>query len=225
MSIHVPHSTRQRPVMALTALMCLLCTAPTNAALAQQPDPSPLWKAFPLTPDNAPGTPDKAPGAKPAKRPNNTLLRFFDTQDSRPAVNADGPDRSSAPVGVAIAFYVALGCLAAIGVGAATLHAVRRRTRAVTCEISWSPGEEGDAFLATAQLDGTEEVVVAESRRFERRSPEAPEYDEASREAYDQLLHDLYADGWLPYERGREWWEMRLRHEATSETSSPVRHG
>ena len=92
---------------------------------------------------------------------------------------------------------------------------VRRRRRPVTCEISWSPGEQGDAFRATAQLDGDEERVVARSRRFERRSPEPPDYDAASHEAYDQLLRDLYADGWQPYERGRHWWEMRLRRTAT----------
>ncbi|MGZ8634968.1 MAG: hypothetical protein ACXWZZ_14095 [Solirubrobacteraceae bacterium] len=87
-----------------------------------------------------------------------------------------------------------------------------------------APGEYGDAFLAVQQ-DGDEERVVARSRRFERRSPQPPDDDAASHEAYEQLLRALYAEGWQPYERGRQWWEMRLRHEATSETPAPTRHG
>ena len=39
-----------------------------------------------------------------------------------------------------------------------------------------------------------------------------PDDDAASHEAYEQLLRALYAEGWQPYERGRQWWEMRLRH-------------
>jgi hypothetical protein len=61
---------------------------------------------------------------------------------------------------------------------------------------------------------------VAQSHRFKRHSPEPPAYDAASLAAYDELLRNLYADGWLPYERGREWWEMRLRRTASRETTS-----
>lgn len=219
MSVHVPHSPRQRSALALTALTCLLCAAPTTAALAQQPDATPLWKAFPLTQDRP------AEAKKPTPRPNGSTLRILELPRSRPATNGDGPGRSGAPATVAFVFYGALGCLAAIGVGAAALHVVRRPPRPVTCEISWSPSEDGDAFLATAQLDGSKERVVARSRRFERRSPEGPGYHAASRQAYEQLLNDLYAEGWQPYERGRHWWEVRLRHELTSKTPAPTRHG
>ena len=125
---------------------------------------------------------------------------------------------------MAVVSYVALGFLAVIGVGAATRRVVRRRRRPVTCEISLAPGEYGDAFLAV-QLDGDEERVVARSRRFERHSPEPPDDDAASHEAYEQLLRALYAEGWQPYERGRQWWEMRLRQAATTEAPTPARHG
>jgi hypothetical protein len=66
---------------------------------------------------------------------------------------------------------------------------------------------------------------VARSGRFDRATAEPPEYDAASHAAYDQLLSDLYADGWLPYERGREWWAMRLRRTTAPETRTPARDG
>jgi hypothetical protein len=66
---------------------------------------------------------------------------------------------------------------------------------------------------------------VARSGLIDRRTAERPEYDAASHAAYDQLLSDLYADGWLPYERGHEWWEMRLRHSDTSNRPAPSRDG
>ena len=84
------------------------------------------------------------------------------------------------------------------------------RAQPVICEISWSPGEQGAAFLATAQRrperNGSWPIAA-----LRRAAAGAPDDDAASHAAYDQLLNDLYADGWLPYERGREWWEMRLR--------------
>ena len=52
------------PSSHLAAVLCLMAAAvPTTAALAQAPDPAPLWKAYLLTPG-------KTTGAKPAERPN-----------------------------------------------------------------------------------------------------------------------------------------------------------
>jgi hypothetical protein len=217
LSVNPPHFPLQRSVLALVALTCLVGPAATTAALAQQPDPAPLWKAFPLSSD-------KSSGSRPAEPPNGPPAQVAETPP--PPASAESAARDAAPLAVTVAFYFALAGLAAIGVGAATVHVMRRRARPITCEISWSPGDEGDAFRATAQLGGQEEWVVAQSRRFQRRSPEPPEYDDASHAAYDQLLRDLYADGWLPYERGREWWAMRLRRTANLETTStPTRDG
>jgi hypothetical protein len=63
---------------------------------------------------------------------------------------------------------------------------MRRRSQPVTREITWSPGEDGDAFRATARLDGEEQWIVAQSRRFARDSPDPPAYDAASHAAYER---------------------------------------
>ena len=214
----VPHSATPTSGFALAAVLCLLAAAaPTTAALAQGPDPAPLWKAYPL----APG---ETTGAKPAERPNGAPLIVDQPPPARTNQTLDAPTGVKVPVGVAIAFYFALGMLSAIGVGAATLHLMRRRARPVICEITWSPGEQDAAFLATARRGRQEEWVVARSGRFDRSTAEPPAYDAASH-AYDQLLSDLYADGWLPYERGREWWEMRLRRATGPQTPTRTRDG
>jgi hypothetical protein len=216
----VPRSASPTSLFALAAVLCLMAAAaPTTAALAQAPDPGPLWKAYPLTQG-------KTTGARPAERPNGAPLTVDRTPPPRVGANSDAPaHRTTVPLGVSIAFYLALAILSAVGVGAATLHLVRRRAQPAICEISWAPGEQGAAFLATAQRAGQGEWVVARSGRFDRGTTEPPEYDAASHAAYDQLLNDLYADGWLPYERGREWWEMRLRRRTAPEAATPARDG
>ena len=214
----VPRLAPRYSVLALAAL-CLMAGAAPAVASHRRPDPAPLWKAYPLTPG-------KTTGAKPAERPNGEPLSIDQSPPPRANANLDAPAHTTTvPLGVSIAFYLALAILSAVGVGAATLYVVRRRARPVVCEITWSPDEQGDAFLATAQREGEEQWVVARSGRFDRRTADAPEYDDASHAAYDQLLSDLYADGWLPYERGREWWEMRLRRSDTSDTPTSSRHG
>lgn len=211
-------------VLAVAASLCLMAGAAPMAALAQAPDPGPLWKAYPLSPGK-PG----AGRATPAERPNEDPLSIGQRPPSRagaPAsTKADRAVLRSVPLAVSIAFYAALAMLSALAVGSATLWFVRRRARPVVCQITWSPDEEGDAFLATAQREGEEEWVVARSGRFDRASDEPPEYDAASHAAYDQLLNELFADGWQPYERGRQWWEMRLRRSETSDAPTPSRDG
>jgi len=207
----VPHS-RWRCVLALVALACLL--GPSATALAQQPDPAPLWKAYPLSPQKpSASTAGERPTGAPLRVPAPT--RTIDARASGEPTSGGGT-----PVAVAVAFYGALAGLCAIAVGALTMRVLRRRAQPVICEISWSPGDDGDAFRATAQRDGEEEWIVAQSRRFERRTPDPPAYDDASHAAYDELLRNLYADGWLPYERGREWWAMRLRRPTSPELTS-----
>ena len=158
---HVPHSIRQGPVFALTALTCLIALAPTTVALAQAPDPKPLWKAYPLNPSTSTDT--------------NHVQRV----DSAPRTGGRA-DGDAAPLAVAIAFYGALAGLCALGFRAALVQVRRRRTRPTTSEVSWSPDAQDDAFRATAQSVGEGEWVKAESGRFERRSPEPPEHDAAS---------------------------------------------
>jgi hypothetical protein len=218
MSRSVPHSRWRRCVPALVALACLV--GPAATASAQQPDPAPLWKAFPLSPK-------RPAGSMAREHPTGAPLRVPAPARSRPArasgagSASDGRSASQdTPRPVAIAFYGALAGLCAIAAGALTMRVMRRRSQPVTCEITWSPGANGDAFRATARLDGEEPWIVAQSRRFERDSPDPPAYDAASHQAYDELLRDLYADGWLPYERGREWWAMRLRRTAGPELTS-----
>jgi hypothetical protein len=218
MSVPVPRSATPTPAFALAAVLCLLAAAaPTTAAPAQVPDPAPLWKAYPLSPG-------ETTGAKPAERPDGAPLIVDGTPPARTNETLDAPTGVKVPVAVSIAFFLALAILSAAGVGAATLYLMRRRARPVICEITWSPGEQDAAFLATARGGRQEEWVVARSGRFDRSTAEPPAYDAASH-AYDQLLSDLYADGWLPYERGREWWEMRLRRTTAPETPTPARDG
>jgi hypothetical protein len=214
--VTVPRSAIPTSVLAVSAVLWLMpAVGPTTAARAQAPDPAPLWKAYPLTPG-------KTTGAKPAERPTGAPLTVDETRPPRAYGDSGAAAHTAVPLGVAIAFYLALAIVSAVGVGAATLYVVRRRAQPVICEISWSPGEQGAAFLATAQRGGQEEWVVARSGRFDRSAAEPPAYDAASH-AYDQLLTDLYADGWLPYERGREWWEMRLRRRTPPGTPTPAR--
>ena len=113
------------------------------------------------------------------------------------------------PLAVSIAFYLALAILSAVGVGAATVYVVRRRRKPVTCEISWSPGGRGGAFRATVIAAGDKPRLVAESRPFEGRPPELPEEDAPRRRP--RQCQDLVSEGWEPYDRGRDWWAMRLR--------------
>jgi hypothetical protein len=222
--VPVPRFAPRSPVLALAALLCLLASGAPTIALAQQPDPGPLWKAYPLSPEKS-----GAGGAKPTERPTGAPLGIDQTPpprgDAAVRTDTDRAKLTSVPLAVSVAFYVALAMLSALAVGSATLWFVRRRARPVVCEISWWPDEQGDAFLATAQREGEEQWVVARSGRFDRRTAEPPEYDAASRAAYDQLLSDLYADGWLPYERGREWWEMRLRRSKIPHAPTPSRDG
>jgi hypothetical protein len=225
MLVPVPGSHTAPSVLALVASLCLLVGAGSAAALAQEPDPGPLWKAYPLNPGKS-----GAGGAKSPERPNGAPLSLDQTPPPRGGTDArtesDRATLKNVPLGVSIAFYAALAMLSALVVGSATLWFVRRRAaRPIVCEITWSPDEEGDAFLATAQRAGEGEWVVARSGRFDRGTDEPPEYDAASHAAYDQLLNELYADGWQPYERGRQWWEMRLRRTETSATPTPSRHG
>ena len=154
----------------------MAAAAPTTAALAQAPDPDPLWKAYPLTPG-------KTTGAKPAERPDGAPLTVDEAPPSRTTVTLDAPARATVPLGVSIAFYLALAILSAVGVGAATLYVVRRRAQPVICEISWSPGEQGAAFLATAQRaierngswrDRAASTAARPSRRSTTRPPTRP---------------------------------------------------
>jgi hypothetical protein len=223
--VPVPRLSPTPSVLALAASLCLMASAVPAAALAQEPDPGPLWNAYPLTSGKS-----GASGAKPAERPNGAPLSIDQTPPPRggggTSTETDRATLTSVPLAVSVAFYVALAMLSALAVGSATLWFVRRRARPVVCEITWSPDEEGDAFLATAQREGEEQWVVARSGRFDRTTDAPPEYDAASHAAYDQLLNELYADGWQPYERGRQWWEMRLRRSETSDTPrTPVRDG
>jgi hypothetical protein len=225
MLVPVPRSLTTPSLLVLVASLCMLVGAGSAAALAQEPDPGPLWKAYPLNPGKS-----GAGGAKSTERPNGAPLSLDQTPPPRGGAGVrtktDRATLTNVPLAVSIAFYVALAMLSALAAGSATLWFVRRRAaRPIVCKITWSPDEEGDAFLATAQREGEGEWVVARSGRFDRAADELPEYDAASHAAYDQLLNELYADGWQPYERGRQWWEMRLRRNGPSATPTPSRDG
>ncbi len=66
---------------------------------------------------------------------------------------------------------------------------------------------------------------MAESRRFQRRSPDTPDDDAASQAAYAELVRELVSDGWEPYDHGRDWWATRLRRVPSDESHTGSRRG
>ena len=211
----VPPFPRSRSALALVVATCAAAPALGATAAAQSPDPGSLWKAYPLSPRTT----------APAERPTGDPLQIQAPGSREPIVTADEkPDHTSVPLSVSIAFYAGLAALAALLVAAAVPPIARRRARPVTCEITFSPGTDGDAFMATSRSPGREERLVALSPRFPREPRNTPEYDAASHAAYEKLLDDLYADGWLPYELGRQWWETRLRRPTKADKRTPAGH-
>ena len=72
--LHVPHIPRQRSVSRGHAVAARSARSPTTAALAQQPDAGPLWKAFPLTAGGRRRTAQRAQGADRASSSTTLAL-------------------------------------------------------------------------------------------------------------------------------------------------------
>jgi hypothetical protein len=207
----VLHIRWQRCAPPLMAAFVLACAAVAPAA-GPQPNADPLWKAYPLD--------TNSPAPATTTSPATTASPAAPVVTQRPAMSAPAPaadarlDRhaSRPPRAITIVFFGSLAA-ALLLVGVALIRR-RRRPRVkgpVTCEITWLPASEGGAFSATTWTNGDVPDVVAASRRFERRTPGPPDQDQASRQAYAELVRVLMAEGWEPYGRGRAWWEMRLR--------------
>lgn len=212
MSVSGPHPSWQRYALPLIAGV-LICAGAVGAADASQPSGKPLWDAYPL--DAGSDTPASASSAPATTTP---------TPQAAPLPRQHGDARGTSIV-VQIAFF---GCLGAVLLMAATAtgrRVVRRRRALATCEIWWSPADEGGAFWATALERGDAPRLVAASRRFERSQPGAPDEDVASRQAYAELVRKLVSEGWEPYERGTAWWEMRLRRTEGSSAPREAIHG
>lgn len=192
------------------AALLLAGSASAPGADGTRPTPDPLWKAFPLQtgrPTDAQSVQAPKLFAAPAQPP-----------EAQAPAAAQGPSAT-----VTIVFFGAVVVLI-VCLALAARRALRRRARRpVTCEISWSPGERDGAFRATATATGDEPRVVAESRRFTRRPPDAPDEDAASKAAYAELVRDLVSDGWEPYDHGRDWWATRLRRTPSAEQHSEAR--
>ena len=214
MTARVPHSSWHRCALALIAGM-LVCAGAARAADSPQPSGKPLWNAYPL--DG--GSSNPAPSALPS---TTTISPQPQAAPARQLQTGGG----GTPMALQVAFFGCLGALLVIAATATVLRAARRRRTQVTCEISWSPAAEGGAFRATAVERGDTPRMVAASPPFERSQPGAPDDgDEASRKAYAELVVRLLAEGWVPYERGTAWWEMRLRRNAGSSTPREAIHG
>jgi hypothetical protein len=212
MSVSGPHPSWQRYALPLIAGL-LICAGAVGAADASQPSGKPLWDAYPLdTGSDIPAPASSVPA------PTTT------TSQAAPLPRLRG-DAGGTSIVAQIAFF---GCLGAVVLMAATamgLRVARRRRAQATCEIWWSPGDEGGAFWATALERGDAPRLVAASRRFERSQPGAPDEDVASRQVYAELVRQLVSEGWEPYERGTAWWEMRLRRAEGSSTPREAIHG
>ena len=199
MTVHVPHLPRPGSVLATTALTCALCAAPTTAALGAAARSHPALEGL----SAEAGHVDRArspPSARSARRcpPRRRRTR---ARRSRGVLPHPG-----APLAVAVVSYVALGFLAVVG---------RRRgdaaracvvgARPVTCEISLVAGRAAamrSSHRAARRRRGAGRGANRGASNAGRRSRR--DDDAASHEAYDELLRELYADGWQPYERGRD---------------------
>jgi hypothetical protein len=207
MTVCVPHSSWQRYALPLIAGM-LICAGAASAAGSSQPSGKPLWNAYPLDP----GSDTRAPAPRATQGAAAPTIEHPQTAPM-PRLRTDA---GATPLPLQIAFFGCLGALLLLALGAIARVALRRRGK-VTCEISWSPAAQGDAFRATALERGDAPRLVAASRPFERSRPGAPDDDDlASRQAYAELVRNLVSDGWEPYDRGTAWWEMRLRRTAGS---------
>lgn len=198
MSASLPPFAWQRVAPALVAALCVACAGSAVAADRPRPSAEPLWKAYPL--DTAKPTSAAHP---PAQRATTTTM---------PLVRLDPPAPAVAPLAVVIVFYAVIVGLVVCVAGLARQCVRRRRSREpVTCEISWSRGGHGGAFRATVFAAGDKPRLVAESRPLEGQPPVLPDEGARSHDAYAELVGNLVSQGWEPFDRGRDWWAVRLR--------------
>jgi hypothetical protein len=189
------------------AAICLACSATAVAADTPTPTPDPLWKAYPL--DIAGSSRQRPQAAQQSATPTTSTTHAS-------TVRLDPPSRHSAPVGAAIFLYAAIAGIVLCVAAMARAQLRRRRSRKpVTCEISWTPDDRGGAFRATVSGAGDKPRLLAESRRFARRSDAVPEDDAVSHDVHSELVDNLVSAGWVPYERGPHWWDLRLRPESS----------
>jgi hypothetical protein len=215
MTAHVPHLRRSGSVARYDRVGLLLCAASRRPRLAQQPDPEPLWKAYPLAPRTS-------TNAAPSSAPQRCAQRAALTCGAYAWTAPLGRRR---PLAVAVVAYGALAFLAFVVIGATARHIAAPQGGTGHVRDQLGPRRRGRRLprRAAGRRRGTRRGAVSGASSAARLSPRTT--IAASHEAYEQLLRALYAEGWQPYERGRQWWEMRLRHRATSGTSSPARHG
>ena len=189
MSASLPPFAWQRVAPAL----CVACAGSAVAAGRSRPSAEPLWKGYPL--DTREPTSAAHP---PAQRATTTTT---------PLVRLDPPAPAVAPLAVVTVFYAVIAGLVVCVAQLARRHVRRRRPRdPVTCEISWSQGGHGGVFRATVFAAGDKPRLVAESRPLEGR-PVVPDEGARSYAAYASLV----SQGREPFDRGRDWWTVRLR--------------
>ena len=185
----------------------------------RRPIPRPLWKAFPLTPA-------KATDAKPAERPTERPLAVDETPRTRASANATPPaDAGRARWRWRSRSTSRWRLLSRRRRRRGDPLVVRRRRRTGHMRDQLVAGRAGRRLPRHGAAGGDEQWVVARSRRFERRSPEPPEYDAASHAAYEQLLQRPLRR-WLAALRARP---RMVGDEAAPptapEAATPARHG
>jgi hypothetical protein len=145
---------------------------------------------------------------------------------------AGEPRAKAAPFAVTILFFGAMAAIALLGVawfmrrGWRGLEAAADPPRSngaaprdrppPTCEITWSPGQAGAAFLATVEQPGAGPDLIAESPSFGPPGGGPPPETPATRVAHEQLVRTLEGDGWRPVGRGGDWYSVRFRRSPTS---------
>ena len=94
-------------------------SAPPTAALAQQPDPAPLWRAYPLSPQKPAGLDGPRAPHGPRRCASPRRPRTNDARASGSRAAGERTSGAGTPIAVAVAFYGALAGLCAIAAGAA----------------------------------------------------------------------------------------------------------
>jgi hypothetical protein len=204
-------------------------SSPSSSASEQSTAPSGATK------QSSPSSDASEQSAKPDATGQSNATGGANPQPANDASPAAPPKTRSAPFAVTLLFFAALGAIVLLGgawllrrawsglEAAAADEPPRRRvagsTREATvptCEITWSPGQAGAAFLATVDHPGEGPDLIAESPAFGPPGGGPPPETPATKVAHEQLVRTLEGDGWRPVGRGGDWYSVRFRRSPTS---------
>ena len=217
-------------------VICALTGLAASSALADrrpQPDPSELWRAYPL--EQKPATVAKSPGATSAKqrgaetpadkgsgRPPRALIAAIGAAAALLAIGLIAlrrrRQRPAAPALPRAAPRAALFPAPPVAPPAARPRNGQRAAaarKAATCQVRWN--RRGRSFYAVlVDASGVEHMLVS-SPRLDEAGPAPPDETPEARAALRQLATQLRERGWRPLRtKGidfdeRRWYARRFR--------------